>query len=302
MRRSRWTVAAVCGLVAVLSLSGCGNPGGVDGDLTDDWALMGEPTSFVPPADTCYTSGYSPFASLTGFDPVDCADRHAAQTVYVGTFNGAAADRGTPPPKGSSEIRKAYAECDKQATSYLGGDFRYGRLWLGVVVPSSSGWNGGSRWFRCDLFEVSEVEDFGDVAYRQGSLRGALSGASPLRLGCYAVQAASTGSIKTMTPVACQKAHNSEFVGVHRLADSAAYPKSDADWQKLHTGCRKEVARYVKVPDDADLKYRTGTVVVPNLEADWKDGNHGVRCYLYLKDAKFTRSLEGAGSKALPAK
>ena len=60
------------------------------------------------------------------------------------------------------------------------------------------------------------------------------------------------------------------------------------------------MAAYAKLPDDEDLEFRTGTVVVPNLQDDWAAGNHGVRCYLYLKDATFTKSLKGAGPKALP--
>lgn len=302
MRRSRWAVAAVCGLVTALFLSGCGNPGGVDGDLTDDWIRLGEPKIFVPPAGTCHEAGYSSFASLTAFDPVDCAQPHRAETIHVGTFSGAAAGGTVPPAKGSSALRVAYAECDKRASSHLGADFRYGRLWLGVVVPSSAGWSGGARWFRCDLFEVSTVEDYDDSVTRQGSLKNALTEQSALRLGCYAVKADSSGSIDTMPAVACTKSHNSEFVGVYQASASAAYPKSEADWQRLHTGCRTVVAGYVKVPDDANLKFRTGTVVVPNLAEDWQDGNHGVRCYLYLKDAKFTKSLKGAGSAALPAR
>jgi hypothetical protein len=56
----------------------------------------------------------------------------------------------------------------------------------------------------------------------------------------------------------------------------------------------------VGLPDDGDLQYRTGTVVVPGGQDDWQAGNRGVRCYLYVSDKTFTRSLEGAGAKALP--
>jgi hypothetical protein len=299
-------VAAVCGLAALL-LAGCGNPGGVDGDLADDWIAVAEPKSFVPPAEVCHESGYSTFASLSSFEPVECDSSHRAETIHVGTFDGAAAGRTSPPPKASAEIRDAYAECDQRATTYLGEDFRHGRLWLGVVVPSASGWKGGARWFRCDLFELADVEDFGDPVERDGSLKGALtadSGApdSGLRLGCYQVKAAANGSIGTMTPVACTKKHNSEFVGVYPAPASTAYPKSNSAWQRIHTACRKRVAGYVNLPDDANLEFRTGTVVVPNLQDDWDNGNHGVRCYLYLKDASFTRSLKAAGAKVLPVR
>jgi hypothetical protein len=294
-------VAVVCGFAAVL-VAGCGNPGGVDGSITDDWVAVSEPKSFVPEAGACHEATYAVSGSLSTYAPVDCTEPHRGETIYVGTFSGAATTRRTPPPKGSVQLRPAYAECDEQARTYLGEDFRHGRLWLGVVVPSASGWDGGARWFRCDLYEVTNVEEFGEPVTRQASLKGELTGDSPLALGCYQVTADASGSIDSMKTIACTTAHNSEFVGVYAAPAAAGYPKSDADWQRMHTGCRGAVASYVKVPNDAELKFRTGTVAVPNLEDDWKAGNHGVRCYLYLKDAKFTKSLEGAGSKALPVR
>lgn len=299
MRPSRWAVAAL-GVVAVL-LAGCGNPGGVDGDIADDWVRMGEPKIFVPTAGTCHETPYNAFGSLSAYGPVDCAEPHLAETIHVGTLTGAAASRDVPPVKGSVELLGAYAECDERARTFLGEDFRYGRLWLGVVLPSNSGWNGGARWFRCDLFQVASVEDFGDAVSREGSLNGVLAADGALRLGCYQVRAARNGSIDKMTAIACTKTHNSEFAGVYQAPASAAYPESAAELDRVHAACRKVVAGYVKVPDDDDLEFRTGTVVVPNLEDDWKAGNHGVRCYLYLKNAKFTKSLKGAGPSALPA-
>jgi hypothetical protein len=292
--------SALASLLAGGLLAGCGNPGGVDGDFVDDWVALPEPTSFTPPAETCYESAYAPFAALASFAPVDCAAKHRAETVFVGEFSGTAAGLTAPPPKGSAEIQEAYAECDRQARTYLGEDFRHGRLWLGVVVPSASGWKGGARWYRCDLFEVADVEDFGDPVQREGSLKGALAADPSLRLTCYQVRASAAGAIAAMSPVACTKKHNSEFVGVYVAPATSAYPKSNTAWQRIHVGCRKAVAAYTKLPDDEDLEFRTGTVVVPNLQDDWAAGNHGVRCYLYLKDATFTTSLKGAGPKALP--
>ncbi|HEU5111292.1 MAG TPA: septum formation family protein, partial [Micromonosporaceae bacterium] len=109
-----------------------------------------------------------------------------------------------------------------------------------------------------------------------------------------------SGAIDEMAPVDCTRKHNCEFVGVYPAPASAAYPKTSAAWQRIHVGCRKVVAAYAKLPDDKELEFRTGTVVVPNLQDDWSAGNHGVRCYLYLKNGAFSKSLKGAGPKALP--
>jgi hypothetical protein len=294
-------VVAVVSALSAAVLAGCGNPAGVDGVIVDDWRPVSAPTPFEPPAEVCHRADYREFATLATFDPVDCVESHRTETYYVGAFTGAAAGRTSPPAEGSPEWRTAYGECDKQAATYLGQDFRHGRLWLGVVVPSEAGWSGGARWFRCDLVVVANVESFGAPMDRTGSLKGVLaSPGSPLVLGCYRVTAGADGTITAMTPVPCTTRHNSEFVGVYTAPATAAYPKADADWQRLHGACRKVVATYVRVPDDANLQFRTGTAVVPNLEDDWAAGNHGVRCYLYIREAAFTRSLRNAGPAALP--
>jgi len=302
MRRMRGAAAVVLGGLLAALLTGCGNPGGVDGQIADDWALASAPELFVPTAGVCHPGAHDPSGPLVGYQPVDCAAEHLGETAFVGTFTGDPAVATAPPTADSPARRSAYAACDKEAAGYLGADFRQGRLWMGVVVPSAAGWAGGARWFRCDLYQVPTVEDHDDPVARTSSLQGALADpASPLALGCYQVKATASGAIGAMSPIACDKAHNSEFAGVYAAAPAVRFPRSDADWQRLHNGCRAVVADYVKVPNDGELQFRTGTVAVPATEVDWAAGDRGVRCYLYLKDAKFTRSLEGAGAKALPA-
>ncbi|BCB80326.1 hypothetical protein GCM10022251_05120 [Phytohabitans flavus] len=295
----RWIAAIALGGATALMLSGCGNPAGVDGDLADDWAAPSEPTPFVPPAEVCHSGDYADIGYLTSFAPVDCGSAHRLETVHVGEFTGSAASGSAPPAKGSPEIRAAYAECDAKTKEYVGSDWRGGRLWLGVVLPSPQAWSGGSRWFRCDVTEVTNVEDNGDATSRSGSLKGALKPGSPLSLGCYQVKLARDSSIDTMPAVQCTKDHNSEFAGVYG-APAGNYPSKSADWDKLHNECRKVIAKYAAVPNDGNLKYRTGVVSLPGNEEEWNGGNRGVRCYLWLSDRKVNRSLKGAGINGLP--
>ncbi|GAA4680018.1 septum formation family protein [Phytohabitans rumicis] len=295
----RWIAAMALGGAAALALSGCGNPAGVDGDLTDDWTAVAEPKSFVPPAEVCYSADYAETAYLSSFSPVDCASSHRLETVFVGEFSGAAASRTTPPAKGSAEVRTAYAECDAKTKEYVGSDWRNGRLWLGVVVPSPQAWTGGARWFRCDVTEVANVEDNGDTSSRTGSIRDVLKAASPLSLTCYSVKLAKDSSIDTMPAAACNKAHNSEFAGVWNAPDTT-YPSKSAEWDRFHNECRKVIAKFAGVPNDGNLKYRTGVVSLPGSEAEWKDGNRGVRCYLWLSERTVNRSMKGAGTNGLP--
>jgi hypothetical protein len=151
------------------------------------------------------------------------------------------------------------------------------------------------------VLELSSVEDDGGVVQRTGSLRNALAnGSSDLMLTCYAIQLDNSGAIQSMPPVGCTARHNAEYTGTWYAGDDLDYPKQDPDWTKFHDGCRKVIAGYVGVPDDADLQYRTGVVSLPGGEDVWALGDHGVRCYLWLDGTGLTGSLKGKGAKSLP--
>lgn len=299
-RRMRLLAVVAVGAMLATPLSGCSKPPGVDGELVDDWTPVSAPTQFTPPAGSCHTTGYSEVGYLASFEAVDCAQSHRTETIHVGTFEGTAAGLATPPAKGAPEARNAYQECDGKAREFVGADWRLGRLWLGVVLPSAEAWSGGARWFRCDMTEVTTVEDNGETVSRTGSLRDSLKTAgSPVALSCYAVKLSKAGAIDTMPRTDCAKEHNAEFAGVWN-APEGPYPKKDAEWERFHTECRKIIAGYAKVPADANIRFRTGVVSLPGAEDQWQLGNRGVRCYLWLNDKKLTRSMRGAGPAALP--
>ena len=297
----RWAPAvAVAGAAAIL-LAACGgdSPDGVDGDLTNQWGGFAEATRFEPAAQACHPDGYRSTVPLAEYQPVGCDQPHVLETVHVGTFEDFdEAELDTPPAPDSSEQRQAYRECEKQAADYLGADFREGRLWLGVAVPSAAGWDGGARWFRCDLMEVESV--YGDGVERQGTLAGQLSGDSAdpgLQLGCYQV-AVDDSDVAELSPVACDETHEAEFVGIWR-ASGGGYPDGDAE-QDVYDGCREQVAEYVDVPADDNLEFRTGTIADWMSEQDWAAGDRAFRCYLWLPDRELTESLAGDGDDALP--
>lgn len=295
----RWLAAVVYVGAVGLLLAGCGRPAGVDGALVDDWGPLPEPTSFTPAAGVCLAGAFADTAYLSAFNPVECAVNHRTETVHVGTFTGAAGQRVAPPPATSPQRRAAFAECNRKATEYVGGEWRSARLQLGVATPSAAAWRGGARWFRCDLAEVSNLEDDGPTVTSTGSFKGVLKSRSPLRLGCYSVNLTRDGSIDTMPAIDCGRRHNSEFAGVWKAPD-IPYPSKKSDWDRFYAGCRKVIAKYVGVPADGNLHARTGVVALPNGRGDWAAGNRGVRCYLWLSDGKLTKSLKGAGSAGLP--
>jgi hypothetical protein len=294
-------LALTAALLSSVLLAGCGNPGGVDGDLINRWAAIPAPTGFTPETGTCHLGNFAAVGTRATYDEVDCELKHRTETAYVGTYPSPAADADEPPADGSAGARAAYQACDLATSEYVGGPWRTARLWIGVSHPSAAAWAGGSRWFRCDVLEISSIEDDGGLVQRAGSLRDALKApASPLRLTCYAIKLDADGAIDTMPVISCAAKHNAEFVGVWNAGDTAPYPKTSAHWATLHDGCRKLIAQYVGVPDDDDLQYRTGVVSLPGGDDVWAQGDHGVRCYLWLDGSALTASLKGKGVAGLP--
>jgi hypothetical protein len=119
--------------------------------------------------------------------PMDCAKPHRAETFHVGTFTGEYASRSTPPPMRSPALRSAFDACDPVAKRLVGGDWRGGRLSIQVVIPGPPSWAGGSRWYRCDIFELDALEGGthrqspqDHAIERTGSLRDALTRRLPL--------------------------------------------------------------------------------------------------------------------------
>jgi hypothetical protein len=296
MRRAMTFLVAA--MVAGAALAGCATSGGLDGDLTDDWAALPSAGPFTPAAGVCQLADPGGTLTLAGYEPVGCDLPHRVETVHVGVFAAAPA---APPGVGSAELRGAFADCDTRAGGFLGDDWRAGRLRLVVAVPSATGWTAGSHWYRCDLAEVTTVEEKAQVVTRTGSLRDALRTVSALRLGCQRTGADPRRRIRTLTPTGCGTAHDAEFVGVWKAPDRP-YPTKDAEWAPLYTGCRGVLARYVGVPADPLLPFRSGVVVRPPGSGRWTAGDRGVRCYLWLSDRTVTASLKGAGPAGLPVR
>jgi hypothetical protein len=282
--------------VAALALAGCGVPEGTDGNLVDEWTDLPAPTIFQPAAGTCHPTAAS-VGHLTSYAPVPCERSHEAETVHVGTLPAEHADRATPPPAGSPARIAAYDECEKAANRTLGADWRSGRIALHTILPSDAGWRGGARWFRCDVAEVNRL-DGAEVKVRTGSLKGTLADDAPLAHRCFNVKLAND-KVDDMVEVACTTKHDAEFVGVFRdtAGDHDELVKGSS---RIHRRCQAMVAKYAKVPDDGNLKYRTGTIYYHPSADEWKDGNRGVQCFLWLSDRSLTRSVKGGGTKALP--
>ncbi|MCM0676454.1 septum formation family protein [Micromonospora phytophila] len=279
------------------ALTGCGTPPGTDGDLTDDWRPVAEPRQFAPQAGECHVIGEAT-AYLTSHQPVECAKTHLVETFHIGTFTGDLAARPIPPKVGTAAMRSAFAECDAEARKFVGGDWRGARLTVQVAPTSPAGWTGGSRWYRCDLFELDAVRgangDNDAAVGRSGSLRGALKGSSPLALRC-----GEEDDWGHLLAADCTRPHRFEYAGIWTAPDTS-YADAQENEDGVHAKCRAVIARYAKVPVDGMLRYRTGTTYRFPSEQAWARGDRGVRCWFWSGGKKLTRSIAGGGTKALP--
>jgi hypothetical protein len=293
----RWFAAVALLSVAAITLSGCGKPAGVDGSITDDWAAIGEPKPFVPAEGTCHAS-FKDVGYLSGYQPIECTTKHEAETVHVGTFS-ADVEASAPPVANTAAMRTAYAECETSAKQVLGDDWRGGRTYLGIVLPSTDAWAGGARWFRCDLMETVGKDDSSTYVSRSAPIKGTLSGDRALAYSCYVVTL-KNNSVDQMKPTACNRAHNGEFAGIYTAPEGEYKTPDKTVYDAYHKACRGVVARWANVPNDGNTAFRYGTIVTPLGRTEWERGNRGVLCHIWLDKKSLTRSLKGAGTGALP--
>jgi hypothetical protein len=286
------TMAAALLLAGVAACSGPA-PEGVDGDLTDGWAMLPAAAPFRPAAGVCHESLVE-VAAMAEHQPVSCAELHVAETFYVGE----GPDEPVAPSGGSAAMHAAYADCSGRAAKFLGGPWRGARIVVRVVWPSREAWAGGARWFRCDVAQADL--DGSSETSRTGSLAGALKADSELRLACFNPKV-DADAVRTMTAVSCTKAHAAEFAGLWTAPD-VPFAEQTMDRERSAAGCRSAIAAFTGVPDDDDVQYRTGWISYNPTRTEWQQGERRVRCFLWFRGGKLTRSLAGAGPSALPVR
>ncbi|MEV0714921.1 septum formation family protein [Asanoa sp. NPDC050611] len=289
----RWTAAVV---VLVLASAACGDDGGGEGG----GAVAAPQVTATPSPPSCHAQPAARTAEkLDG--TVDCALPHQAETIHSGEFTGVAATSATVPPASSRASLAVFGECDKEAATALGADWREARLRLDLVVPSKAAWTAGQRWYRCDLVELTGVGPDGKVAPRSGSLAGALEAPdAPLRLGCALVKLDKRQNVDTVADSPCDVRHEGEFAGVWTAPPKVVYPVKDRDYVPFYEGCLKTIAAYVKVPYRAGFNARTGYIPVLADKATWTLGDRGVRCFLWVRFRPLTASAKGVGEKGFP--
>ncbi|MEV4618391.1 septum formation family protein [Asanoa sp. NPDC049573] len=284
----RWMPAV---MVLVLASAACGtaDAGGGDGSAV-------APVAATPAPPRCHQQA-GPRTAETLAGTVDCAAPHEAETVHTGEFAGVTA---AALPAGA--VPAAFRECDKEAATVLGADWRTARLRLDLVVPSASAWAAGQRWYRCDLVELTGVGPDAKVAERSGSLEGALATPdAPLRLGCALVKLDKRSNVDAVAASPCDVKHEGEFAGVWTAPGKVPYPVKDRDYVPFYEGCLKTIAAYVKMPYEPGFGARTGYIPVLADKATWAMGDRGVRCFAWIRFRPLTASVKGVGEKGFPA-
>ncbi|HEY2674882.1 MAG TPA: septum formation family protein [Rugosimonospora sp.] len=294
----RRTFALATLLAVAFALTGCARPPGVDGNLTNGWPAMSKAKVAVPVAGVCYPWPYD--AVWHGdFDPVDCATaQHQTETAYVGTFTGADAGRSDPPADDSPALPGLYAQCQKGASDYLGGDWHTAMVFLGLVLPSDEAWAGGARWFRCDLVHLSDPD--GTSVVEQGTLKGDLSGPRTAAYGCLDVTTDGQKNVLSERPIDCAKPHGAEFAGTF-TAPNVPWPSSAASREKLEdNGCVEVVAKFLGYANsDQWDNPAVGWWELSFDEDQWALGDRTVQCFAYAftKSGSFVGSVKGIRGK-----
>ncbi len=139
--------------------------------------------------------------------PVPCDETHIMETVGAGTV-----DEATRPARSSDTARVLYAECAAAAEEYLGVHWRATQTWLVLSMPSSSAWNDGANWYRCDL-AVNRGFDRSDGLDTTGSLRDT---ATPL--GCLTWDVVDE-SLAGIELAECNTPHQGEVAGAFEAGD-----------------------------------------------------------------------------------
>jgi hypothetical protein len=272
---------------ALLAVSACASVPGI----TSSWSAMAEPTGWQPTAGACSAEFFAQAYRAT-YSPIDCTTDHRYETVFVGQFTGAAAQLSSPPVAASAEMKAAWADCDAKTTEFLGGEWRDGRIWIGVSTPSNGNWSGGARWYRCEAAARESLWE-GAVSSTK-SLKGEFGADSLLKYGCYHVEKESADFVDK----ACTEAHNAEYTGFFIVGYAWADLKNHSD--EFLGKCRSIIAKYAGVPDDRNVKYRTGVWVERPTLVDYNAGDTTMRCYMWLGNENKTRSIKGAGNSGLP--
>jgi hypothetical protein len=266
-------------------------PPGTDGDLANHWPSFAEPVSYLPKTGDCVTSRNLGGIGLTD-SVVACTGSHEAEVVFVGNLD----DSADPPYPGAATLAQAWKDCDKQASIYLGRPWTDAMIRLRLAMPSTTAWESGARWVRCDVLQIEGFYEAETTVMRTGSLRGAVP--DHLMIGCVQEKEDKDGYVESLTRVPCSSPHNAEYGGSFR-GDGYAFPMKDTSWRPFYGGCDDELAGFLGVSDSAMYKFGNLPDIAAVDQQQWKAGQHVVRCYVWMSK-NIKKSVKGSHGSGVP--
>lgn len=283
-----------CAVALAAVAAGCGGPTVGDGDLTDDWAMLATAKVPEPAAGSCWTSSANQVRDTTMSEAQlqPCDMDHVIETASVGHFTGEAA-AGRKRPTGAA-LAPAWADCDKAVTEYLGAEWQSGRVVAVLVPPNPWQWDGGARFYRCDV--VSVRTELGVLDPRKTTMKGALGPTGDLRLTCGQQVGMTKDSWSDITPAKCEEPHDVEYVGTIS-SPAADYPTGAGVEAAFSKTCEAKMLAYIGMSRGSWNGQRAlnyGYWMTGNKDT-WALGNHTARCYALISGKKVNRSLRGAG-------
>jgi hypothetical protein len=291
MRRpGGWIVVAAL----LLALPACAaKPIAGDGNLVDDWQAVLEATVAPPPASACYTApaGQASAITVNGLTAVACTEEHTVETFKVADLPADMVGKPSVPAADSADARLLFADCEHSAKQFLGDEWFTGRLYLYASLPSTRHWDGGARYYRCDLAETKSLRQM--LVPRSGSLKGALSDKKPLAASCYEYLDVTDGAAKDLGSVDCQKPHDAEFAGTFLPAGETMPTEGTAQEDVGFPGCEDVVAAYLGGSKEGML---VGVLYWGFSARDWARGDRRLRCYATAPEGRrMLDSVKGIG-------
>ena len=264
--RGRAAVVAVA--MALVVLTGCDQSSPLDAVSSPDGeetAEQAETPVEAPENGLCRLLDTDSVAQSTNAtEPVDCSEQHTAETFYVGEF---AEDTDYDDPALAGEV---YDACQKRWAKFTGAD---ASLSLRSIIswawfrPSTSAWEDGARWFRCDV--VAGLDRPDGLVPLPKSAKGVLLGIPPDRwLACV-----NADTVQDAPYLSCEEEHTWRAVSTIVVSEKEKYPGDRLVEVLSRDYCSDSVLAWLDYPPQYDYGYTYFG------EAEWEAGNNRAVCW-----------------------
>ena len=254
-----WRVVVLLTATA-MTLSGCLWGSGGDGSAGSATAPDVGACRILTPPDVAKPSNAT--------TPVPCSQTHTAQTYAVASLPSEFDHASYDDPDVATY---AYRSCTEEFRTFTGADeslsMRTILSWA-WFRPSTSAWDDGARWYRCDV--IGGGDQSGSYVDLPATTQDLLTGRPKDAWMVCAQGATVDGSVK----VPCSEKHDWRAVTTIVLGDdSADYPGDQAVQSRTKDFCSTSVGAWLGYPVDYDFGYSWFQ------QPEWDAGNRRSVCW-----------------------